>query len=87
VRIQHSPICRREFGPTCHPDHHNSIGEDRRLLRPIGQSVDAPKPEEQRAQCQEQKYPPPAPKWAGLIQLIRYGTADRVTPRRLPDAG
>jgi hypothetical protein len=62
MRAQHSAICRRKFGPTCHPDYHNSIGEDRRLLRLIGQSVDAAKPDEQHAQCQEQKHPPPAPK-------------------------
>ena len=87
MRAQHSAICRRKFGPTRHPDYHNAIGEDRRLLRLISQSVDATKPEEQHAQCQQQKHPPPASKWASLIRLLCYGVTDWVTPWRLSDAG
>ena len=86
MRAQHSAICRRKFGPARHADYHNSIGEDRRLLRLIGQSVDAPKPDENHAQGQEQKHPPPAPKWTSVIRLVCYGATDRVMRRRLSDA-
>jgi hypothetical protein len=84
---QHSAICRRKFCPTRHPDYHNVIGEDRRLLRLIGQSVNAPKPDEDHTQCQDHKHPPPAPKWASIIRLVCYGATDRMRPRRLSDAG
>jgi hypothetical protein len=49
MRAQHSAICRRKFSPTGHPDNHNLIGEDRRLLRLISQSVNAPKRNENHA--------------------------------------
>ena len=37
MRSQHGTISRRKFGPTRDADYHNLIGEDRRLLRLIGQ--------------------------------------------------
>ena len=42
---QHSTISRRKFGPTRYADYHNAISEDRRLLRLIGQTVYATKPD------------------------------------------
>ncbi len=47
MSAQHRAISRRKFGPTGHADDDDLIGEDRRLLRLIGQSVDAAKPDEQ----------------------------------------
>ncbi len=87
MRSQHSTISRRKFGPTRDADYHNPISEDRRLLRLIGQSVYATKPDEQRAKCQQQQHPPPAPTWAGLIRFLRNRATNRVTLRRLSDAG
>jgi hypothetical protein len=87
VSAQHGAISRRKFGPTGHADHDHLIGEDRRLLRPVGQGVYAAKPDEQHAQCQEQQHPLPAPTYAGPVRLDRHGATNRMAPRRVPDAG
>jgi hypothetical protein len=84
---QHGTISRRKFGPTVYADYHNPISEDRRLLRLIGQTVDATKSDEQRAKCQEQQHPPPASTRASLIRFVRNRATNRVTLRRLSDAG
>ena len=87
MRSQHSTISRRKFGPTRDADDHNPVGENRRLLWLIGQRVYATKPDEQRAQRQEQDHPTPGSTWASLIRLVRNRATNRVALRRLSDAG
>jgi hypothetical protein len=61
MSAQHSAISLGKFRPTGHPDDDHLIGEDCRLLRLVGQTVDAAKSDEQHAQRQEQQHPPPTP--------------------------
>jgi hypothetical protein len=87
VSTQHGAIGRRQFGPTGHAHNNHLIGKNRRLLRLVGQAVYAAKPDEQCAQCQEQQHPPAAPTYAGLVRLVCHEATNRMTPRRVPDAG
>ena len=46
MRAEHGAISRRQFGPTGHAHDDDLIGEDRRLLRLVGQRVYAAQPDE-----------------------------------------
>jgi hypothetical protein len=87
MSAQHGAISWSQFGPARNTHDHNLIGEDRRLLRLVGQSVYAAKADKHRTHYQQQERPPPASPWPGLVRLLRHGATDRMPPRRVPDAG
>jgi hypothetical protein len=88
MSTQHCTICLRQFRATSHTDNDDPVGEDRRLLRLLGQRMYAAKPDKQHAQHQEQKDPTtPTTKRAPFGRLIRYAATDGVTPWGMSDAG
>ena len=52
MRAQYGTVGGRQLGPSSDTYHDDSIGEDRRLLRLVCQSVNAPESDEEGAQYQ-----------------------------------